>query len=133
MELTTSQEYMLKVLDDTAKYYNYHNRSVVERPSLNKSHCLYRSPDGKACAIGRLIPNNIASILDSFMSSGVQEFDVWDLIKDLETIKPAPQSFWKDLQAFHDGDVCWDEAGLTAFGNSQYGHIKKLILKGTYA
>lgn len=70
----------------------------------NERVCMYRAPDGKMCAVGCLIP-------DELYKEGMEgrTFDMlMEGFPELESIFPLERSFYAELQYIHD-DSCSDE------------------------
>lgn len=64
--------------------------------------CLYRSRDGaKACAIGCMVPDDVARTLDGLSLSAVSDDSAWGAAK--EYLPPLDRSFFQRMQSCHDG------------------------------
>lgn len=82
-------------------------RSVEHDASKNKGICVYRTSDGKKCAFGHLIPDEVYEsgmeniIAINLLDSGVTKFKDFRKWSD-ENIKKQYHSFINDLQCQHD-------------------------------
>lgn len=84
------------LLQDAIDYY----WGKPERKCVDESgNCKYTpSPTSEGCAIGRLLPKDIAETLP--YDAGVYDSRVWDSLP--EWLKAMGQEFLKDLQILHD-------------------------------
>lgn len=108
------QQRQLAFLEDTITYYS---EDVNRRATINE-RCMYRTPDGKKCAIGRYIPDdkycddyegfNCSYIID-MLPKEIQEFNM---------------IFLKEIQRLHDKDEYWTLTGLSQLGIHTVNCIK---------
>ncbi len=109
----------LRILDDTATFYNSNNRALIGRA------CCYISPDGKQrCSIGRNVTEKEARLMQANNSS-IEH--IWAYIP-----KAIPQKlidvgidFLAQLQDLHDCEDYWTSNGLSLMGINKYHLIKK--------
>jgi len=93
-------------------------RNYYDNPrSADAKGCLYESPDGSTCAVGRCMLVRERRSLSTFDNSS----SVMSLIQNLpgEDIDPLLKTryrglrkgFWQGLQALHDSDRAWNYRG----------------------
>ena len=83
-----------------------------------REHCVYAGPNGSACAVGQLLPRELAEEWDRRFPDGVgisaisalEDTGPYSLCKqDLERLGLTDLQFLSDLQELHDGFwVGWD-------------------------
>jgi hypothetical protein len=71
-----------------------------ERSVASSGNCLYRSPDGRRCAVGAIIPDELYSPV--MENSVVQANCVWSVIKPLFASPTDAKYLLEELQAVHD-------------------------------
>lgn len=119
--METLKDKQLKVLNDTANYFNLNNRSVIE-----VGRCKYHIDGKQGCAIGRLIEDiELKKELDLLPNTGVNDNTVFNKLPD--NIKELGQPFLTDLQRLHDNVNNWDEKGLSVGGYWWFTKIKNEI------
>jgi|SRR5690625_1531 len=93
------------------------------------NNCLYRSPDGNKCAIGRCIQ-------DEKYSKSFENKDVRSLFRHLDyNIDPLlhteyrghPILFWDLLQELHDLPEYWNGNNLSYIGQLKVGYLKEMF------
>ena len=92
---------MIEVLEETVKFYT----DNPSRRAVFHHNCMYLSPDGKRCAVGRLIPPDYDNIIKN-----CSDLDVYNLFYKHEQIEEAiglPVGFLHDLQRIHDSSKYW--------------------------
>lgn len=111
----------LEILEETANFYNSYNRGY----NKYSYGCEYLTSDGRTCAVGRcLIDPKV------FMKEYIGSIDN-DYAKEIlednlkEEYRGHSNSFWLDLQMFHDNPCFWDENGMTENGITYYNNLKK--------
>jgi hypothetical protein len=127
MQLTTKQQ-MLDVLDETIKFYG----EDVSRRGVQDSSggCVYRTDDGKRCAVGRMCTPEQMEIAERCVD-GVSELNHKLYRADLPTFQP--RQFWSNLQCLHDDIYFWNkEGGLTDKGERAVQSFRDDINKGVY-
>ncbi len=108
------QNKQLKVLNETISHYNIGNRGY-------SGVCQYITGDGRKCAIGRLITDDLASNLEKNYG-GKRVNDVFKFLpKDIQELG---EDFLEYLQTLHDSRHYWNETGLTDSGKSFVSLIK---------
>ena len=105
----------LRILDDTAKFYNSNNRGL--QPNGN---CCYITPDGKRCAIGRLVSTEHA-VKMQIQNDSITYAALTPELSALGIL------FLEKLQMFHDTEEVWNDNGLSDFGKDQYEIIKAVF------
>lgn len=110
---TTRQE----LLDNTVNHFNSTNRSV----SKNGSRCVYRDEQGRGCAIGREITDDLAERFDGMGSPPVDGEDVF--IDLPQRLKDMDGEFLACIQHLHDHSQCWNDEGLSGWGK---GYVKSI-------
>lgn len=115
MEKTIEQR-RLEFLEDTVKFYS----EDVSRRAKDGDMCCYRTADGRACAIGRHISDDkTARDLGSAIVFSRRVFDA--LPKEIQELG---QGFLSAVQDLHDGDIFWQEGGLSEKGDEYVEKIK---------
>jgi len=110
-----TKEDKLKLLEETAQFYNTGNRSVI------RISCRYFLPNKPGCAIGRLIADKkLCRKLDVF-SDGSSVRAVFSYLP--EDLKNYGVNFLEMLQELHDRESNWTETGLSALG---LRHVEKM-------
>lgn len=125
------KQYYLKVLEDTKNFYS---ADVTRRSTdiYNYKNCLYRNPEGKACAIGRFLTPEKAFACDNEKDCGNSAIGIWKRIRNLKAFKGTSKRFWRALQIFHDDNDNWKNDGLTEAGLQHYSTIKQNIKDNVY-
>lgn len=105
----------LEILKDTVKYYSQDtNRRAIDR----NGNCLYKTNDGRMCAIGRISKN-----LNSFSNCTGSLITVFHLLEPELIV--LGRDFLNYLQELHDFKSNWTEKGLSESGYFSYEKIKK--------
>jgi hypothetical protein len=118
------QKTKLEILEETVAYYseNTTRRSVFINDAGDE-FCRYVH-EGKYCAVGRCFTDEVKADPDAFFVEGVSAHRLIVDVGERTLFKPEYRghniAFWERLQSLHDGDVFWDENGLTALGRDQY-------------
>ncbi len=116
-----SLEEHIKLLDETAAFYNTGNRCIGELGA-----CMYFVEGKPGCAIGRLIA-------DKDLCRELDKLDLPAVATVYDQFPPELQEYKKeflsDLQALHDGGYYWDEQGINGFGKRQVEVIKSNLSK----
>lgn len=112
----------LEIIEEIAAYYS---EDVNRRGwDAEKEECLYHLSDTKKCAIGYCLKDSskfrevFGTIDDAlkYKSITLEDFKEEYRIKD--------NSFWQDLQDFHDISKHWDSEGLTELGRETLKSLK---------
>ncbi len=111
----TIKERQLKVLNETISFYNSDNIAMGGDKS-----CMYITPNGKKCAIGRLISDDLASSLEEVHSNKTL-IDIFELLP--KEIQELDKEFLSDLQMLHDYPSNWDKNGLTFEGKIEVNNF----------
>lgn len=104
-----------EIIAETAKVYS----DPVNRGIDDKQACLYLTPDGKMCALGRCLidPTIEGGSLCYFASDGWMIGNrEWsdDLLK--EEYRGHLAEFWEDLQMWHDDDTNFTAIDISILG-----------------
>ena len=118
----------VEIIKETAEFYNLTNRGYY----YGSGSCLYLTPEGTMCAVGRCIKEDEIKSFDCRFDTGVSGVEI-ALEKNNETLdqylKPEYQghsvNFWDDLQKLHDTSSNWDATGLTLKGEQVYEFLLK--------
>lgn len=115
----TKEEFLL----DTIEYY----AEDTTRRAVQSGFCRLKTIDGRKCALGRFIPDEVYNINEYIEQASVLDLKdtkaLSDEIIDLDTY------FLKKVQGLHDKSEYWEkERGLTWDGRSQL----EQIIKGFY-
>ena len=103
-----------KLLHETIHFYNRENRAF-------QNTCQYKTPNGKKCAIGRILTDEC---LEKVLSIGIGDLNYAGLAEtiQIEFISPYKNlsrnsdeliRFLGQLQELHDGASHWNQNGLT--------------------
>ena len=106
--------------------YNIAKQHIKDQGSRaydnNARQCLYRTSDGRACAVGALLPdlfeglNSRGTVEGLHYGYGLRFWDAIDMKNNIRTLE-----FLKDLQKAHDSDLSepyitsWEEEVDKAF------------------
>ena len=115
----------LHIIKDTADFYS----EDVGRRSLDDGECAYKCGDGRMCALGRYIKEEL--IDDETWIKQNNKLAASDLLyDDPNAIKDevpgeikSDIKFWIDLQIFHDGERFWNKTGLTESGKDRLSYL----------
>ena len=135
VKTSRSKEEQLRLLEETVNFYSDDTKRLAMFGN-GGSDCLYRTDDGRKCAVGRCM-NEIAFDgginLDSLGSvySVARELDESDdnldiLLKD--KYKGYSIKLWARLQSLHDRSSHWDDKGITKVGEVVVDEIKDAII-----
>lgn len=119
------------VLDYIAKYFNANNRAV-ELNSSGEERCKYRTSDGRKCAIGLFIDDELYKrmcekkltqcTVMNLLYNGLLPFE----------LRILGSEFLNMLQKLHDTNIYWNDEGLTEFGQRMYKQYREQTLDGAY-
>jgi len=123
---------LIEIIDETVEFYsNPENRSFIINDRGN-IECLYKGPDGKTCAFGRILTKVGLGKVSYFenKTAGNLIRGVLDINDMKEEYKEHFDNidFWDDLQALHDKSIHWNES----YGLSEEGKVKVNFLKEMY-
>jgi hypothetical protein len=119
------QQKQLDFLEDTVKYYS----EDTSRRAVTISGCYYyRTDDGRKCAIGRFIPDDLYN--EKIEEHGIDEIFKYECIPN--ELKELGVKFLYDIQYLHDNDFNWENCGLSSEGEEWVYFIKNEIIKEYY-
>lgn len=136
------QKTMLEILDETVAFYG---ANVQLRGQDPKGGCMYITPDGRSCAVGRCM-----SLPTREMRGGVAVFcfvkehapgDGAPFQRHISSfedeLKPEyrghPIAFWERLQELHDDSTMWGETiGLSDKGQGFVEILNQIILNNGF-
>lgn len=97
MKTKEEQQKYADVLKDFKETFIDHPENRAIEFGLNgHMRCVYRSDDGKKCAVGKYIPENS-------YSNDFEEKSVGDIYEDIKYCLPVDDyGFWAELQRLHD-------------------------------
>ena len=117
----------VEIINMVASHYNEANRGISD----NGDTCEYLTIDGRMCAVGMCMTDEAMDTWKDF-NSGVYSLTakLEDEGEELDSIfkdeyKGHSESFWIELQNFHDESRNWDEFGLTVQGESDFKRMIK--------
>lgn len=111
-ELST-EERRAAVLLDTVQFYG----ADPARRAVELGVCRYVTQDGRRCAIGRLLPDDVAKRwAERYQGPACTNV----LVDGFEHIEPLGEDFIGALQALHDNCTNWEEAGPGLSPNGQF-------------
>jgi hypothetical protein len=127
---TRTQADAVALLKDTVDFYSRDPESLrayVEKGENGFGECLYRTRDGRCCAVGRHL-RNPEHTQQFFPAKVVSE------ISYLETrLQPQsrgfPLDFWVAIQVLHDDSNHWTKKGISYKGKRKVDQIRKWIRK----
>jgi len=120
------QQRQLDFLEDTVKYYS---EDTSRRAVTISGSCFYRTDDGRKCAIGRHIPDELYDV--SIENKGICSIIGFECISD--ELKELNLLFLMDVQELHDIDGYWISGeGLSTEGGKWVDYIKRRIIEGNY-
>jgi hypothetical protein len=115
--MTTEElaEARIAFLNDTIRYYgeDTSRRAICE----DTGSCMYRTPEGRKCAIGRHIPDGVWPK----EGDAADSTEVFPYIP--EHIQKLGGSFLNRVQDFHDRRDCWDKEGISNIGRNEVRRI----------
>jgi len=120
------QQRQLDFLEDTVKYYS---EDTSRRAVKFSGGCFYRTDDGRKCAIGRHIPDELynESIENKVIYSIIEFGCISDELRELGML------FLSYVQELHDSNVYWVSGeGLSIEGGKRVDYIKRRIIEGNY-
>jgi hypothetical protein len=127
--LTTIQRKMLKILSETVEHYSKDTR---KRGLDQKGACCFITPQGKKCAIGRLLNKTDLKKIQDKGHEDVGYFAIEEYITT-QIVKELPENFICALQVLHDVNGNWNiRSGMTDGGKEEVEHIKENIIRGKY-
>lgn len=101
-----------ELFDNTINHFNSENRGIEFGTGY-----IYRTSDGRGCAIGREISDKLAKELDNCSNGdGVAIHNDNQFNKLPIRLKRMGQDFLYGLQLLHDNDINWDSNGLSDIG-----------------
>lgn len=125
--MTTLQKRQLKILEETAVFY----REDVSRRAVINYQCEYYTPDGKKCAVGKLLTNKVAKKMPpGRITYLIDDGDVDNILP--KSVRSLTPTFLGHLQEFHDRPEYWDKNGWTKAGMAHYDKMKKAIKNNEY-
>ncbi len=123
------KEDKLKFLEDTLDYYaeDTSRRAWIEDKTTHSGYrCMYRTPDGRACALGRHIPDD--AYKESIERRPLEEIIILQIFP--ESLVVFGEFFLQKIQQFHDNHKFWNANGLTDEGSSKYKELYHWITGG---
>lgn len=114
----------LQIINETVAYYE-------ASPSLratNKGDCYYLNVNGKRCAVGRCLRDDVEALTLNGQ---------WDCLTDLDgpindkdsLLRPEYRrhgnDFWMDLQKLHDQNRNWTDNGLSPIGEEYAAFLRE--------
>lgn len=99
-----------ELLLNTVRHFNSENRAQ------NLNGCVYRTKDGKGCAIGREISNALAHKFDK--RKGENVYVTSDYVFNFlpKRLQKMGKKFLAHIQDLHDLSSYWDKEGLSTIG-----------------
>ncbi len=129
------QKNKLRILEETVLYYSENTKRRCLHHDEDKTICFYYgannvNAESDGCAIGRLLPKELADKFDreySFNNKKGSVIKLFDLLP-LE-LQEYGLPFLSQLQSFHDKNYYWTDNGLSAFGEALVERFKIEIEK----
>jgi hypothetical protein len=113
----------VELLNETKDFYAEDTSQRATIRVHGAQTCLYTTPDGRHCAIGRKLPQEILEALGSDI------LPVCALLKrqpKVDSLFDLPEVFLSKLQDFHDDEENWNCQGLSQIGNYTYQKLLNL-------
>lgn len=108
-----------ELLENTINYFNSKNRAVD-----GDGACNYYMIDGRRCAIGKELTEELARELDgNYADSGVIEYEIFERLP--KRLKDMGEVFLSKIQHLHDTSIFWNKTGLTNEGKEHVRIIKQ--------
>lgn len=114
----------IEIIAETVAFYG----EDTDRRGLDcDGDCLYRTADGKECAVGRCMIDS-----DNVEPAGGSPGSVWGN-EDMDAMdsdlypqyRGQSMRFWSRLQDLHDTDENWNDDGITVQGQLVADRLKK--------
>lgn len=87
-----------EIITDTVRYYE-EDRSRVARTLRHA--CMYLTPEGRKCAVGRYMLEGPHQYFDGSCSALSDQYLLDEVLE--EPVRGHELAFWDDLQFYHDG------------------------------
>lgn len=128
--MTVTKREMFELLEDTIMEYSADPKKS-RAVTMDGWVCSYRTEDGRACAIGRLIDDKTANLADNSDKKAIAA--VIDIMP--KHVSRFPIEFLAEIQRLHDQTIFWDleEGGLSQSGWDWVESILDNIEDGNYA
>ena len=119
------KERRLAFLNETISHFNSKNRAYDKE----RQACSYSHKVNGGCAIGRKVSAELAEEFEAMSRAQEQNAGLsvgaTDIFKKLPTELQELGSYFLELvQSLHDGDIYWDENGLSRIGEKKVENIK---------
>ena len=112
------------------------NRNSTNRAINPSESCYYSHSFNGGCAVGRLLPEDIAekADLDNALatSSGIREPEIWEICSQVELVTLLGMDFLADLQFIHDNGYHWTKKGLSEIGMRERDRVVVKIKSRKY-
>ena|SRR5437899_12894836 len=121
--MTELQQKQLAFLEDTVKYYS----EDTSRRATVRQRCRYITDDGRKCAIGRHLPDNLCKDLQEIAdteSGSVSNRNIFEKLP--EDLKYLGVAFLEEMQGLHDRESEWGSQGLSKEGENTLMGIKRV-------
>jgi hypothetical protein len=107
------QKTKVEIIEETANFYNLTNRGLN-----TDGYCVYRTEDGKMCAVGRCLNDDFKPLQNIYYSvkSLFNDNENEDSIFLKEEYVGHSMMFWHSLQGFHDNTENFTTEGLSDKG-----------------
>lgn len=114
-----------EIIEETVEYYRTHPRGVN-----NGGSCVYYS-EGRMCAVGRCLKDPAPwADQPGVAASDLFDRDGFDVLAD--DYRVMDESFWEELQDFHDTSYNWEANDDGGFNLSSDGRRFRDILLERY-
>jgi hypothetical protein len=116
------------IVNETVEYYSWD----ITRRAIYGDVCMYRTPEGKMCSVGRCLKPGFKVDMTKSQTLGqfLTNHNLDSTSEDLDTMLKREYrghsiSFWRALQTLHDVNYYWDESGITESGKLKAEEIIK--------
>lgn len=126
---TVTKEEMIALVDDTVNFFAEDPRN--RRSYDEQGYCMYQSPSGRCCAIGRMLPESVRqNLLRSDNTAPIRRLKI--IHPNLDIWKYHVE-FLGSLQHIHDRNDYWSKRGMTRLGRSRVAELKRKVRDGAFA
>lgn len=111
-----------QIIDETVEFYSVDpkGRRAVITVEDGTTRCRNITPDGRCCAVGRLIDVN--KIDDGVIKPVASLSETMRVL--LDDYQGHPFTFYGDLRSLHDNSMYWNDKGLTDQGRAFVAAMK---------
>jgi hypothetical protein len=120
----------IEIISETVEFYSADTsrRSFVF--NYGSTSCMYNSGDGRHCAVGRCMTEELKSQGVDLKNNNTALEEVIENYSEVDELLEQkyhghPLKFWIDLQNFHDQNDNWDKKGVSIHGKMSLNRLKE--------